>query len=214
MHLYDLQCGFPFPRNVIKGVNPYRHRPENLPGIFSFSKLKSIEFELLCFAVMILYFLGSFLHADKIWYYIPSGERVAIVGGVWKPKGKPCHVFSGDAINGWRTTLEFFEEQTPHSWEKTDWVMQEFKITPKKLGQSIHDVNVNETSLLCRVFRSVEAPTNEYIGLKYGNADSAVEKSHHPIPSVLINNDSRFEKGSTSNHQVYGSSFLTSLSCR
>ncbi|KAK4771025.1 hypothetical protein SAY87_031557 [Trapa incisa] len=83
---------------------------------------------------------------------LSEGSKI-IEGGVWKSKGDPCPVFIDNAINGWRTTFEFFEEKTPRYWQKTGWMMQEFKITPCELGQSIHDINVHG-SVLCRVFQS------------------------------------------------------------
>ncbi|KAK4745702.1 hypothetical protein SAY87_012014 [Trapa incisa] len=140
--------------------------------------------------------------SDKCWFFIGSerGSK-AIEGGVWKPKGDPFPVFSDTVINGWKTILEFFEEKTPHSWQKTGWVMHEFKITPYELGQSIHDVNAHETSVLCRVFLSGDNLTHQDIVLKYSDDDSAVGKRPHPMPLVLLNTGGRFEKGSTSNHQ-------------
>ncbi|KAK4795569.1 hypothetical protein SAY86_027895 [Trapa natans] len=138
--------------------------------------------------------------SDKKWFLIDSEGSKIIEGGVWKSKGDPCPVFIDNAINGWRTTFEFFEEKTPRYWQKTGWMMQEFKITPCELGQSIHDINVHG-SVLCRVFQSGGNLTDQDVGLKYSDDDSAVEKSFHPIPLALLNTDSPFEKGSTSNHQ-------------
>ncbi|OWM80821.1 protein NTM1-like 9 [Punica granatum] len=137
---------------------------------------------------------------DKMWYFIHSEYNKATEVGVWKPKGEPSRVFSNTSISGWRTTLEFFEGQTPHSPKKTNWIMQEFKVTPNKIEHSFDGSRVHEPSMLCKVFHSAEDLCDPELEPRIGGNDSLYEKSLNPIP-LLLSTDSRFEKGSTSNHE-------------
>ena len=52
--------------------------------------------------------------------------------GFWKATGEACEIFTNSSLIGWRTTLEFYKGQAPHG-RKTNWVMQEYKITEKSL---------------------------------------------------------------------------------
>lgn len=69
---------------------------------------------------------------DGVWYLLCSKENTSAQHGQWRAKGETCEIFSNSYIIGWRTTLEFFEGQVPNE-RKTDWVMQEFRITQKRL---------------------------------------------------------------------------------
>ncbi|KAK3003092.1 hypothetical protein RJ639_018593 [Escallonia herrerae] len=55
--------------------------------------------------------------------------------GFWKVKGKACEIFTNSTITGWRTTLEFYEGQAPHG-RRTDWLIQEYGITYKGVGNN------------------------------------------------------------------------------
>lgn len=151
------------------------------------------------------------MREDGFWYLIHSEESKGTEDGIWKPKGEACCVFKDKSITGWRTTLEFFEAQAPHSQKKTDWIMHEFKITPNDLGKNIHVSKVQEDSMLCKVFLSSADLTDQDRLLANHGVDSSCEKRLQSNPLGLVNTESRFEKGSTSNHQVQDSSFLTSF---
>lgn len=69
---------------------------------------------------------------DGIGYFISSEVKKDTELGSWKSKGDPYEIFPNSDITGWRTTLEFFEGQAPEE-RRTDWVMQEYKITQKGL---------------------------------------------------------------------------------
>lgn len=75
--------------------------------------------------------------------------------GCWKTKEDTCEVFSNDDIIGWRTTLEFFKGQAPHE-HKTDWVMQVFSATQKRLC----DDNEKKVTLL-----KVKSPTSLLVNM-------------------------------------------------
>lgn len=69
--------------------------------------------------------------ADGFWYLVHSNEKKEFDHGFWKAKGEACKIYSNSMITGWRTTLEYFEGQVPHE-QKTDWIMQEYRITHEK----------------------------------------------------------------------------------
>lgn len=52
-------------------------------------------------------------------------------------------VFRNSSITGWRATLEFYEGTAPHAL-KTDWVMQQYKITQKGESKDIEPMVFNE----------------------------------------------------------------------
>lgn len=58
-------------------------------------------------------------------------EKVSEYGS-WNARGEACEIFRNSAITGWRTTLEFYEGQAPHR-QRTNWVMQEYRINHKGL---------------------------------------------------------------------------------
>lgn len=72
---------------------------------------------------------------DGLWFLVPYKDKKIVQHGHWKEKGEACEIFSNCVITGWRTTLEFYEGQDPHE-RKTNWVMQEFRITQKKWCES------------------------------------------------------------------------------
>ncbi|KAK4794733.1 hypothetical protein SAY86_012727 [Trapa natans] len=136
----------------------------------------------------------------EIWYLVGSEETKGTEGGMWKLKGESCCVFKDKSIAVWRTNLEFFKGQSHGSREKTDWIMQEFRITSNALGNNIHESKV-QNMVLCRVFRAGEDPSVQAGLLSNRDVDSSFEKSFQSIPLGLVNTEGRFEKGSTSNHQ-------------
>ncbi|CAK7347675.1 unnamed protein product [Dovyalis caffra] len=87
-------------------------------------------------------------YADDIWYLLHSKENDNTGLGFWKVKYEACKLFSNSAITGWRTTLEFFEGRVPYE-RKTDWLMQEYRITQKAQSEKS---KAKEASSLCRVF--------------------------------------------------------------
>ncbi|XVE94761.1 hypothetical protein REPUB_Repub02eG0036900 [Reevesia pubescens] len=85
---------------------------------------------------------------DDLWFLMKSEENINMEHGFWKTKEEACEVFSNSDIIGWRTTLEYYKGQVPHEY-KTDWVMQVFRTTQKRL---CNDNEKKEMSSLCRVF--------------------------------------------------------------
>lgn len=68
-----------------------------------------------------------------MWFLVHSNEKKGLTDGFWKAKGEPCQVYSNNGINGWRTTLEYFEGLAPDG-QLTNWLMQEYKISPTELS--------------------------------------------------------------------------------
>lgn len=86
---------------------------------------------------------------SDLWYFCSTVKKESDIG-FWQETGEPCEIFSNSAISGFRTTLRFYEGNTPHG-RKTDWVMQEYRITEK------YKTNVNDDHrALCRVFLAAE----------------------------------------------------------
>ncbi|KAL0369047.1 UNVERIFIED_CONTAM: Retrovirus-related Pol polyprotein from transposon RE1 [Sesamum calycinum] len=85
---------------------------------------------------------------EGIWYLVPSNEKKECVDGFWKAKGESCKIYSNSKITGWRTTLEYYERQLPHG-QRTNWLMQEYRITQKELCDKDKP---KESRSLCRVF--------------------------------------------------------------
>ncbi|XP_011074496.1 NAC transcription factor 29-like isoform X2 [Sesamum indicum] len=88
---------------------------------------------------------------EGIWYLLHSNEKKECVDGFWKAKGESCKIYSNSKITGWRTTLEYFEGQAPHG-QKTNWHMQEYRITQKELCDKDKPKVRKESRSLCRVF--------------------------------------------------------------
>ncbi|KAH6778824.1 hypothetical protein C2S52_010061 [Perilla frutescens var. hirtella] len=91
----------------------------------------------------------SNLPEGTVWYLVRSNEKKESVHGFWKAKGEACKVYSNTVINGWRTTLEYFEGLAPDG-KITDWLMQEYMITPKELSDVYKP---KEFRLLCSIFQ-------------------------------------------------------------
>ncbi|ONI32859.1 hypothetical protein PRUPE_1G390000 [Prunus persica] len=68
------------------------------------------------------------------WYFILSNENKPTEHGYWRAKGEACRIFSNSSMTGWRAIIEFYQGQSPHE-SKTNWVMQEYWITQKKLSK-------------------------------------------------------------------------------
>ncbi|KAH7567308.1 hypothetical protein ACOSP7_010875 [Xanthoceras sorbifolium] len=113
---------------------------------------------------------------DGVWYFVRSKENTDAQHGYWKAKGEACEVFSNSVIIGWRTTLEFHEGQVPHE-QKTDWVMQEFRITHKRLCESTKS---EDSSSLCRVFLSSEQTPNSEEQQNMSTADTRQNSASKP----------------------------------
>lgn len=85
----------------------------------------------------------SDLPAD-LWYFCSCIKKDAKYG-FWLETGDACEMVSNSNILGSRTTLRYYEGQAPHG-RKTDWVMQEYRITEKFKD------NLKDHRALCRVF--------------------------------------------------------------
>ncbi|KAH9692833.1 NAC domain-containing protein [Citrus sinensis] len=112
---------------------------------------------------------------DGVWYLVCSKENTSAQHGQWRAKGETCEIFSNSYIIGWRTTLEFFEGQVPNE-RKTDWVMQEFRITQKRL---YGDKKEEDSSSLCRVFLSGKQSPNHEMQQKLFSANINNETHSH-----------------------------------
>ncbi|XP_039052762.1 NAC domain-containing protein 82-like [Hibiscus syriacus] len=99
---------------------------------------------------------------EAVWFLISSKDKIDMESGAWKTKEEACEVFSNSDIIGWRTTLEYFDGQVPHR-RKTDWVMEMFNVTMKRLRD---DNEKKETSYLCRVNL---VPSHEIVDNGTGN---------------------------------------------
>lgn len=135
--------------------------------------------------------------SDRFWY-LTSSEDTKFAEGFWKPKGEPYEIFSNSSITGWRTTFEFYEGTTPHVL-KTDWVMQQYKITQK--GQS-KNIKPMAASSLCRVFQSGGQSSSHEMQKELGVANVADENHTCSKPSVVSNTDNSTGQGSKSESQV------------
>ncbi|KAI3807284.1 hypothetical protein L1987_23210 [Smallanthus sonchifolius] len=139
MLLFNFKRGTPLPSHVTTDVNPYQHRPSNLPA--------------------------------DLWYLCSEVKKDAKCG-FWQETGAPCETFSNYDIIGWRTTLQFYEDLA----RKTDWVMQEYRITEKC------DNNIKDLRALCRVFLADEnkPPTGHCIA-----ADTDVKIPNNLAPKAV-----------------------------
>lgn len=66
--------------------------------------------------------------AAEIWYLVLPTESKKMEHGFWKAKGEGCEISQNRSSCVLRTTLEFYEGPNER---KTNWVMQEYKITQK-----------------------------------------------------------------------------------
>lgn len=159
-----LVTGSPLPSNVIDGINPYMHKPNDLPG--------------------------------GIWYLISSNEKRSTEYGFWRTKGEACEVFANSAIIGWRATLQYYEGQVPQERE-TDWLMQCFSITLKKLCEQS---KAKEASVLCRVFLGGEESPDQNVQQKTALTDFDNTKLN--FSGEELNGSSNRSIGSTSEPKV------------
>ncbi|GMJ15386.1 hypothetical protein HRI_005207800 [Hibiscus trionum] len=118
---------------------------------------------------------------DDFWFLSSSNDNTDIEHGLWKTKEEASEVFSNSDILGWRTTLEYYQGQVPRE-HKTNWVMQVFSVTQKRLC----DENAKkETISLCRVFL---VPGNE---MQQNLSSAKINAENHlPQPPVLDANSS------------------------
>ncbi|KAK9028813.1 hypothetical protein V6N11_025952 [Hibiscus sabdariffa] len=129
---------------------------------------------------------------DDFWFLSSSNDNTDIEHGLWKTKEEASEVFSNSDIFGWRTTLEYYHGQVPHE-RKTNWVMQVFSTTQKRLC----DENAKkETISLCRVFLVPSNVMQQNLSSAKINAEN-----HLPQPPVLDANCST-RNGSSRNPQV------------
>ncbi|XP_074370005.1 uncharacterized protein LOC141711457 isoform X2 [Apium graveolens] len=87
---------------------------------------------------------------DGIGYFLSSKVKKDTQFGSWKANAEPCEIFTNSVLTGWRTTFEFFEGQSPNE-KKTEWVMQEYRITLKGLGDGS---KAKDYGSLCRILQS------------------------------------------------------------
>ncbi|XP_044511562.1 NAC domain-containing protein 76-like isoform X3 [Mangifera indica] len=138
---------------------------------------------------------------DGLWFLVSCKDNKSVQHGHWKAKGEACEIFSNSLITGWRTTLEFYDGQDPHGC-KTDWVMQEYRITQKKWCKS---KKAEDVSSLCRVFLiDRSGPTHEKKQKMAAVSAADINGGTHIDPAELssarVNHDR--DQGSTSKHQV------------
>ncbi|XP_031254813.1 NAC domain-containing protein 26-like [Pistacia vera] len=138
---------------------------------------------------------------DGLWFLVPYKDKTIAQNGHWKAKGEACEIFSNSVITGWRTTLEFYEVQNQHE-RKTDWVMQEFRITQKKWCES---KKAEDASSLCRVFLIDKlSPSHEKQQNMAAESAADISGGTHihstELSSEVVKND-RIQ-GSTSKPQV------------
>ncbi|GMI96786.1 hypothetical protein HRI_003347900 [Hibiscus trionum] len=124
---------------------------------------------------------------DDFWFLSSSKDHTDIEHGLWKTREEALQVFSNSDIIGWRTTLEYYIGQVPYE-RKTNWVMQVFSTTQKRLC----DENAKKESIcLSRVFL---VPGNEM----QRNVSSAPIDTENLLPDANCS----ATIGSSSNPQV------------
>lgn len=140
-------------------------------------------------------YMPSNLPPGSFWYLIRSNESKDTNLGYWRTKEEACKIFSNSILTGWRATLEFYEGQAPHE-RKTNWVMQEYWITEKKVSENSRK---KDASLLCRVQSVSGEPKSNCKNLeKMVASDSA----SHSIQPVVPLTENRTGHASTSKPQV------------
>lgn len=87
------------------------------------------------------------VYADGIGYFLSSEVKKDTQFGSWKANGEPCEIFTNSVLTGWRTTFEFFEGLSPNE-KKTNWVMQEYRITLKGMGDGSKAKVYNQPEML------------------------------------------------------------------
>ncbi|XVF73698.1 hypothetical protein PTKIN_Ptkin13bG0003400 [Pterospermum kingtungense] len=131
---------------------------------------------------------------DDVWFLIGLKENTDMQHGFWNTIEETCEVFSNSDIIGWRTTLEYYEGQVPNE-HKTDWVMQVYSITQKRLCD---DNERKETSSLCRVFL---VSSHEMLK-KVSTAGIGNETQNNLTQPPALDAYSSTRLGSTSNREV------------
>lgn len=134
---------------------------------------------------------------EGIWYLINSNEKTSAECGSWKTKGEAREVFANSAIIGWRATLQYYEGQVPHE-SKTDWQMQVFSITQKKLCEKS---KAKEASILCRVFLGGDQSPDQNVQQKTSVTDVDNTKLNYSAEQ-LMKGGSNTSIGSTSEAKV------------
>ncbi|KAL2489447.1 NAC transcription factor 29-like [Forsythia ovata] len=134
---------------------------------------------------------------DGIWFLVPSSETKETDCGFWKSKGDDCEIYSNSLITGWRTTLEFFEGQAPHG-QRTDWLMQEYRVTQKAL---CNKSKTKESKSLCRIFFCSErSPRNE---MHPKDCKTAVDVKHNEsVASIIQTTNSTSMQDSTTESEA------------
>ncbi|KAL6207401.1 hypothetical protein ACLB2K_018359 [Fragaria x ananassa] len=107
-------------------------------------------------------YMPSYLPPGSFWYLIRSNESKDTNLGYWRPIEEACKIFTDSVITGWRNTLEFYEGRAPHE-HKTNWRMQEYRITYHKVSENS---KTKEANLLCRV-QSVSAECKNPIANRF-----------------------------------------------
>ncbi|KAK3425410.1 NAC domain-containing protein 105 [Eucalyptus grandis] len=141
---------------------------------------------------------------EDIWYLIRSEDNRAIENGFWKPKGNPLKVPLNSSISGWITTLVFCDPQALEDF-KTDWIMQEYKITWDGLNCDTRAKGVN---CLCRVFQEHVHQVDQKMAQTFDGSDISRGNNNLSTASLTITSRSNAEKGSTSNHQAVAADIL------
>ncbi|GJS49670.1 no apical meristem protein [Tanacetum coccineum] len=113
-------------------------------------------------------------------WYLCSGVNKDAECGYWFETGESREIFSNSAIIGYRTTLQYYEGRLPHG-RKTDWVMQEYKITDKCNNNMKKDHRS-----LCRVF-SADGKRSPY-GHFIANIDVKISINLGPTTISNMNN--------------------------
>lgn len=142
---------------------------------------------------------------DGVWYIMHSNVNKENDFGFWEVKEEASEVFRNSSIIGWRRTLEFVEF-VDYPEKRTDWVMQEYRMTQK--GQYVTDKE-KELRAMCRIFHSTAATSANREDHSKSMATANEGKNHSS--SVLSSSDSNFGKVSTSGSLVGLPLFLSKL---
>ncbi|KAK6938786.1 NAC domain [Dillenia turbinata] len=135
---------------------------------------------------------------DDIWYFTHTVVDKNAERGFWKVRGDACRIFINSSIIGWRTTLDFYLGQVPHE-HKTDWVMQEYSITPK---DQCENIKLKDPRVLCRVFQSNGEILHHEKASSPTGIDVSVEINSNSMPVVGANSCSRAGLSSASESKV------------
>ncbi|KAG9137089.1 hypothetical protein Leryth_011919 [Lithospermum erythrorhizon] len=122
---------------------------------------------------------------EGIWYLLHSDEKKETELGSWKEKGEACRIYENSKITGWRTTREFFQGP-PLALKKTDWVIQEYKITQNKQCEQ-NKLMEQDCRILCRIFNCRGEGSSSGLHLKLKDSDVTernFSNSNSTIPSI------------------------------